>query len=445
VALLVTLVLNLRAFQDTFMLCNQKDTPALKNYGEVLLCHYTKGFVFCFPAMASGVCVLLFGRNLLQQRLYYGLLKAGGVVSFSENTAMKDPFFMATFVAFCHSIGYTILHMIVLSRTSHDPAVMHGFFLEASGASETTASPTDLSSTTSISMGLATLTKLAMKGAEMLMILIVGGPTLGAGTIPAKPPPIPAGAAEEEVDSLIAFNKYLETVMVLVFTVLETTLLLLFFYFAYDITHTLVPMSEYLASYEEERDEDVRKRLYSLKDSAAKAISEHSPQLISGTDGDINGVYKRLMERYRQNNQMIKARASQPAIPSPEEPFERPESIMDLINFGALGSIGLIRSLWPAELLMRRDIKGRDPKTFRRAWVIYSTVAIIWLLQVLLLLVWYSTWAGARLMNKEFEQLIPLSIIMLHGIAIVVVVSVFIESLAPLAFTQGLMGADRDS
>jgi len=334
-----------------------------------------------------------------------------------------------------HSIGYTILHIIVLSRKSHDPDVIHGFFLEASGTSTITANRSDLSSTTSTSMGLTTLTRLAVKGAKM-MIRIVGAPKFGSGKSP-----IPTDAADK-LGSVMAFDTYLETIIVLVTTFLESTLLIIFFYIAYDITQSLVPMSEYLASYED-RVEDVRKHLYSLKDSAAKAIFEHSPQLISGADGDISGVYERLMEKYLHKKRLDLAEASQPATPSPEEQLERQGSMKGPIRFGDLASIGLIQSLWPAELLMRRDIKGRNPKTFRRVWVIYSTFAIIWLVQILLVLVWYSTWAGERLLNKELEQLIPLSIIMLHGIVIGIVIYVFAESLAPLLFTQGLMGSEK--
>merc|ERR1719362_1018208 len=272
----------------------------------------------------------------------------------------------------------------------------------------------------------------------MLMMLLLGGPKLGV-----KPSGVTRSSQSSQMEGgAMGFEGYLETFMVLVATFLETTLLCIFFYCAYDITSTLVPMSEYLDSYEV-REDVVRDRLYSFKDTVAKETFEHSPQIISSVDGDIHGVYTKIVEKsVHERSQSTKPSPEEP-LEEPLEPIQRQLSLTEQMQPSRLGSVGLIRSLWPAELLMRRDIRGRDPKTFRRVWVVYSTFAIIWLLQVLLFLVWYSTWAGARLLNKEFEQLIPLSVIMLHAIVIGIIMYVFTESLAPLLFTQGLMGSGK--
>mmetsp|Transcript_133873 Transcript_133873/g.267130 ORF Transcript_133873/g.267130 Transcript_133873/m.267130 type:complete len:741 (+) Transcript_133873:95-2317(+) len=435
VFLLVTLIMNLQACKDTFMLCNQKDTPTLNNYGEVLLCHYTKGFVFCFPAMATGFLLLLCGRNLLQMRLYYGILKAGGVLSFGENTAFRDPFFLATFGAFCHFVGYTILHIIVLNRASPETFEVKGSFLEAAGTSTMIANNTDSSSMPLTSMGAETLTMLAVKGAKMLMMLMVGGrPRWKHG----------AGGSADKLGAAMVFEKYLETFMVLVATFLETTLLIIFFYFAYDITQVLVPMSEYLDSYKGDK-ENQRRRLHALKDSAAKEIFEHSPQIIAVADGDIHEVYEGIVERYLHERHCGKKSASPSpiSIPSPEEPMDLQASMMERFNsldldLADIGRIGLLKALWPAELLMRRDIRGTDPKAFRWVWFIYSLFAIAWLCQVVLILLAQACWVLNRLLNKEFEQLIPLSIIMLHTTVMVIVMRVFVMSLAPLYYTEPL-------
>jgi len=440
VFLLVTLVANLQACKDTFMLCNQQDTPGLRNYGEVLLCHYTKGFVFCFPAMATAVLLLLFGRNLLQQRLYYGFLKAGGVLSFSENTPWKDPLFVAMLFAFCHSIGYTVLHVIVLKRSDHFKDDMQDFLLDSSGASAIAANHTALSSTAPTDIGASSYTTLAVEGAKMLMMLLLGGPKLGV-----KPSGVTRSSQSSQMEGgAMGFEGYLETFMVLVATFLETTLLCIFFYCAYDITSTLVPMSEYLDSYEV-REDVVRDRLYSFKDTVAKETFEHSPQIISSVDGDIHGVYTKIVEKsVHERSQSTKPSPEEP-LEEPLEPIQRQLSLTEQMQPSRLGSVGLIRSLWPAELLMRRDIKGKDPKTFRRVWLVYSVLSMFWLLQVFLVLVAQGCWATMRLLNKEIEQVVPISIIMLHGVCVVMAMFVFAESLSPLAFTESLMGSDKDS
>jgi len=235
--------------------------------------------------------------------------------------------------------------------------------------------------------------------------------------------------------------------MVLVGTFLETFLLIIFMYFAYDITGTLVPMSEYLDSYEES-EENPMEYLHSFTDSVAKSILDHSPQIISGADGDIRKVYALIVERYLVHRQSIRKQLSVQcspaeslvATPSEGEPTSE-EAQTVLAN---LTSIGLIRSLWPAELLLRRDIKGKDPKNFRRVWVVYAVFAICWLLQNAVVLLAQTCRVVMRLYNKEFEQLIPLSIIMLHVAGVTLTILVFCESLAPLGFTQKLMGSDDD-
>lgn len=431
VILLVTLVASLEAAKPSFMMCNREDTPALANYGEVLLCHYTKGFVFSFPAMATSVMLLLFGRDLLQKRFYYGLLKAGGVMSFSDNTAHKDPFFLAMCLDFCHCIGYTLFHLMVLRREGQESNLMRGFVPEASGTSTMPPNSTPSSDTSSTAAALVTLaTTLLVKGA---MMLLVGGPKLGG---------LKGGTGQGQ--TMLMLRKYLETIMVLVATFLETFLLIIFMYFAYDITGTLVPMSEYLDSYEES-EENPMEYLHSFRDGIAKSILEHSPQIISNADGDIRKVYALIVENYLLHRKSFRNQLSLQtspagsghASPRPEEPSSAREKVVAVLT-----NIGLIRSLWPAKLLLRRDIRGRDPKTFRRVWLVYAVLSIVWLLQNTVLLLAQAGWVVMRLWNKELEQLIPLSVILLHVAGVAITIAVFCESLAPLASTKALSVSD---
>mmetsp|Transcript_73344 Transcript_73344/g.141878 ORF Transcript_73344/g.141878 Transcript_73344/m.141878 type:complete len:526 (+) Transcript_73344:73-1650(+) len=466
VFLLFTLVASLKACDANFMACNQEDTPALRNYGEVLLCHYTKSFVFSFPAMATSVLLLLFGRDFLQKRFYYGILKAGGAVSFSENTAWKDPLFLAMCWDFGQCVIYTIFHMIVLSRSGQDLKMMGGGFVPDNGM--TSAKPPDLGMSTAAATTLTTTvaitttltTTVAVKGALMLL----RGPLKGGGAqkglqnapqkgIPAPPASVAKGAASSGGTALM-LQEYIQTVMAIIATFLETLLLIVFVYFAYDITSTLVPMSEYLDSYEDRKGGPMV-RLYPLKDSAAKQILEHCPQIISGAEGDLQTVYTRIVARYRQETILARQTPSPPEppvepLPDTEEPVDGEDLVADglgssrfgleHIDLNHLATIGLFNSLWPAELLMRRDVRGRDPKTFRRCWVLYTLLSMGWLGQITFVLFMEAGNNVEHLLNKQFEQVIPLCIILFHAAVNITTMYHFCESLAPLGFTNELMG-----
>lgn len=395
VLLLCTLVASLEACRDSFLKCNQEDTPQLRNYGEVLLCHYTKAFVFSFPAMATAVLVLLFGRDFLQKRFYYGLLKAGGVISFIDNTPWKDTLFKAMCLDFCHCVGYTCLHIIILKRAGAE-TVAAGLVPQGSASTV----PTDGATTTAVT---ALTTTLGVKAANVM------------------------------------FQKFFETVMILITTFFETLLLLIFFYFAYDITGALVPMSEYLDSYEDQ-EENPMDRLHSFRDSAAQSIVEQSPQLISGVDGDLHKAYERIVEKYLKNKDSIgppgkrEPDSSQVEMPNPEEPTEVTEP--DKMNLANLKSISLWRSLWPAELLMHRDIEGSENHLFQRVWVIYSILAIFWLVHISFVLNVEETRRVWRLMESEIEEVIPLTILLCHVAAVIITIYAFCKSLAPLGLME---------
>jgi len=413
---LATLVASLVACEDSFMICNQEDTPALRNYGEVLLCKYTKSYVFSFPAMATAVLLLICGRDFVQKRFYYGMLKAGGVISFSMNTAWKDLFFMTVCWDFCHCFGYTVFHMIILSRMGQEASMMRGFVPEVSSNS---TMPTNGEGSTTVVTTLTTT--LAVTGA---MMLFNGGPK-GGFKVHGPHAKGAKGAASSSGTTLM-LHKYIKTLMVLIATFLETLLLIIFMYWAYDITGTLVSLSEYLDSYED-RKGNSWVRLHSFRDTVAKRILEQIPQIISSAERDLHRVYARIVLHTRLNSM-------QHSPPGPEGgPLDTEEPVVGVgINSKKSASIGLLRSLWPAELLMRRDIQGQDCKNFRRAWIVYAVFAICWMFQIAFVLVMQATQEVERVLNKEFEHLITLSILILHTAGVCMTMYVFWQSLEPL-------------
>lgn len=79
-------------------------------------CEYSKAFLLCFPVAASAVLMLLAGRDLLQKRLYYGLLKAQGVLEFCETHAHEDRLMAYLLVCAIHVLLFTCLSSPLLHQ-----------------------------------------------------------------------------------------------------------------------------------------------------------------------------------------------------------------------------------------------------------------------------------------------------------------------------------------
>jgi len=416
VFLLLTLVGSLQAASDSFMRCSREETPALKHYGEELICHYTKAFIFTFPAMATTVLVLLCGRDLLQKRLYYGILKNGGVITFSENTPYKDPMIMAMLVDFLHCVAYTIFHLMILHREGHmHDLQQEGFIPET----HTTEAPK--------------ASGLEDAAAFLLAAFRAGGPKLGGAKTGGRTRVNPFGQDNE-------LGEYMQTVMFLVATFMETVLLLIFIWYAYDITASLVPMSKYLDGYEDLEEEEHRfaiPRLHTFKDMVAKRILEDSLHIIPTVDGDLDKLYKRVVTKYTAHKHEIRGKGHDIMQTAPSVKDQSPRRFV-WTTLQHLSSIGLSRSLWPADLLLRREVQGHDTKTFRRAWVVYASLAMLALASVFFIIGGEMLRELVLLGSRDWEQLVPLSIMFVHILIVCVAIWSFVESVAPLAFSRQL-------
>lgn len=76
-------------------------------------CEYTKTFVRCFPLLAASVVLLVGCRCMLQQRIYYGLLKRGALLDFQNTKAWHDPLFFILLFSFAHSIAHFAMDVFV--------------------------------------------------------------------------------------------------------------------------------------------------------------------------------------------------------------------------------------------------------------------------------------------------------------------------------------------
>jgi len=414
--LLLTLLGSLSVVADSFLRCEQKETPALKHYGEVITCHYTKAYIFTFPAMATTVLVLLIGRDFLQKRLYYGLLKNGGVITFSENKAYKDPLVMAMLIDFLHCVAYTLFHIMILHRqgqTMEDVRVQ-GFVphihVPEEGKTSAVEDP----------MGF------------LLAALGGGGPKLGgAGT----------RGTRTTFGESSGLDDYQHTVMMFVATFMETVLLLVFIWYAYDITATLVPMSEYLNAYEDLEKDQHRfaiPRLHTFKDTVARHILSDTTHITPTVKGDLDKIYQRVVTKYKIHKSQI--RSTDHDIVQTERSIEDSSpGRFAWTSLRELSSIGLSRSLWPAQLLLRCDLRGNDAKNFRWVWIAYAALAILALVSVLFIVIVEILRELVLLVaSRDWEQLVPVTVLLAHTPIVGVAIWSFAESLLPFMSTRQL-------
>jgi hypothetical protein len=77
------------------------------------LCEYTKAYVRCFPLLGAIVVMMVAFRQLLQQRIYYGLLKRGALLDFHNTKAWQDPLFWILVLSFLQGTFHFVLDMCI--------------------------------------------------------------------------------------------------------------------------------------------------------------------------------------------------------------------------------------------------------------------------------------------------------------------------------------------
>jgi len=132
--LILTMFFGLEANKDELLACHiGTGRMQLATWPQACLCEYTKAHLLIFPTLALSVVLVFMGRDLLQKRLYYGLLRSGGVVDFSQNKAFKDSLVLLFIVNYLHVVSHLALMYWVArpaySHTEDDPSVAAPGFL----------------------------------------------------------------------------------------------------------------------------------------------------------------------------------------------------------------------------------------------------------------------------------------------------------------------------
>mmetsp|Transcript_59418 Transcript_59418/g.128969 ORF Transcript_59418/g.128969 Transcript_59418/m.128969 type:complete len:325 (-) Transcript_59418:82-1056(-) len=85
--------------------------PTKLSTPQVIGCEYTKAYLRAFPLLGISVTLAISLRTMLQQRLYYGLLKAGGLLDFRNVEVTRDPLFLMLLVSLLHAIAHFALKL----------------------------------------------------------------------------------------------------------------------------------------------------------------------------------------------------------------------------------------------------------------------------------------------------------------------------------------------
>lgn len=108
-AFIVTLYLYLKGCDHNVWKCEVGPSTGL-NQGGAYFCSYTSAYVRSFPELSLVVAVLLIARDILHERLYYGLLRLRGVLQFQSNTMLKDR--LVLFYLWCWL--HAAMHMLMI-------------------------------------------------------------------------------------------------------------------------------------------------------------------------------------------------------------------------------------------------------------------------------------------------------------------------------------------
>lgn len=88
--------------KEYLMACDTRKHP----FSVVLGCEYTKAFLRGFPLLGASISIVVAMRVMLQQRVFYGLLKLGGLLDFKNVDAYKDPIMWLLGMSLLHGMGH---------------------------------------------------------------------------------------------------------------------------------------------------------------------------------------------------------------------------------------------------------------------------------------------------------------------------------------------------
>merc|ERR1719453_1562 len=310
------------------------------SFQSACFCAYTKAFIRGFAPLALTAMCLIVGRDLLQKRTYYSVLKHRGVLEFAANNPFKDPVFLAVLISYLH----LILHLLFIVWAT-------GFFSSNSSA------------------------KFMQHSSE--------GEDITGGDV------------KNMVDDAFAFRLIVELVS---FIVLPATLFIIFFFTAYDIEATLVPLSQYVHDARDAGEGAELSQLEIMEDCWVKEVLDAKAPDILGAVDEHENEFKELLNEYNSQRKTLEAK--------------------DITR------ITMTESLWPAQLLLPLEASQDKPaKAFRILWMVYFVAACIFGFLVLWLLVHYCLRDLIKVLDSHIPCTISLGIEVLFLVGCTIILS----------------------
>lgn len=105
VAALVLVYWSLGVNREHLMPCDSRHLPIV----SLFACEYTKAFLRVFTLLAVNIALALAMRMILQERIYYGMLKAWGLIDFADSVPLRDPLLWVLVVSLLHGLSHFAL------------------------------------------------------------------------------------------------------------------------------------------------------------------------------------------------------------------------------------------------------------------------------------------------------------------------------------------------
>lgn len=307
----------MKTSEDRLLSCEHGEGIGWGRTGR-FFCDYTKAYLQCFPELALTICLLLIGRNLLQTRMYYGMLQRGSVLQYKSKNLFNDNLMRFFLWCYAHAIAHLLLLMYIIWKGG----VGDDFFEELK---ETKGG--------------------RQKHSEQFFL---GLSHRGF----QAPDNIHHPLHNEELKNDVSI-----LVELVGFFVIPSTLFLIFLFTGYDIEASLVPLSQYFY--------DARQGVHGwsaracceltvMDDDAVKLLVEHHQDHIHDVAETVTEAYDELIKLYVVEGQMWESKAR-----SSGQTF-----------------IGISQALWPARLLISEDATDNSSWVFRAVWMAFIVISL---------------------------------------------------------------------
>jgi hypothetical protein len=102
--------------------CEIGGPAGVGNVVESCVCTYTRAYFDCFPYVAWAVFILGAGKDFLQKRIYYGMLKMSGVIDFTNIYPYLDALILFLLTSYLHVIAHAgiLFHFSLRKHTVED-------------------------------------------------------------------------------------------------------------------------------------------------------------------------------------------------------------------------------------------------------------------------------------------------------------------------------------